>query len=135
MRMSRISHRLTTLTAALLLGILPLHGMARAEGAGGADKALVVIRFNQERVYFDQQLYSAVSKAVAAKPEVMFEVISLAPVTGQAASDAQWQSAASSHTQTVVASLQSMGVPASRIQVRGQMQPGLRYDETHVFVR
>lgn len=132
--MKSMARIILLVVTALLLGIVPLlsAGAARAEGG---NPPLVVIRFNQERVYFDQQLYSAISKAVAIKPELLLEVVSLAPSTGNAEIDRQWQAAASSHTQSVVVSLQSMGVPASRIQVSGQLQPGLRYDETHVFVR
>lgn len=96
---------------------------------------LVVVRFNQPRVYFDQQLYSAVSQAVEVKPEVMFDIISRAPTTGNAEQDAQWQATASHNTQAVVAAMQRMGVPMERMHITGQATPGLRYDETHIFVR
>lgn len=113
-------------------------GAALAVMAGAAfagTTPLVVVRFNQSRVYYDQQLYSAVSQAVAVKPDVMFDIVSHAPVTGDATRDAQWQATASHNTQAVVGSLQRMGVPMERMNVTGMAEPGLRYDETHVFVR
>ena len=108
---------------------------APAQSAGDASKALVIIRFNQARVYFDKQLFTAISKAVAIKPEVTFNIISYAPVTGDPQDDAKWQALASRDTQSVIASMQNMGIPVSRIQVTGQQEPGLKYDETHIFVR
>lgn len=96
---------------------------------------LVVIRFNQPTIYYDQQLYNAISKAVAIKPDLMIDVVSLAPQTGNGSTDEQWQRAASQHTQHVVATLQQIGVPRARIHVTGQHETGLRYDETRIFVR
>ncbi len=96
---------------------------------------LVVVRFNQERVYYEQPLYQAVAKAVAIKPEVMLDVVSMAPSTGNNVQDANWQQLSSRHTQAVVGSLQEMGVPLSRMTITGQAQPGLRYDEVHIYVR
>lgn len=100
-----------------------------------AAEPLVIIRFNQSRVYYDQQLYKAISQAVAIKPDVMIDVVSYAPETNNTTIDRQWQTAASQHTQQVVATLNSIGVPSSRISVSGQSMAGIRYDETHVFVR
>lgn len=115
-----------------VLVILFVH-QALAEMPGS--KPLVVLRFNQSRVYYEQPLYQAIEKAVAVKPGVMFDVVSLAPSTGQAANDAAWQQTASAHAQQVVASMQQMGVPMSRISVRGQSQPGIPADEVHIYVR
>ena len=123
--MKLFSRRLTITLVALLA----------ASHAVADPAALVVIRFNQPRIYFDQQLYSAVEKAVAVKPDVMFDVVSNAPVTGDALRDQQWITTASRNTQAVVAALQKIGVPAERLRVTGQTKSGLRYDETHIFVR
>ncbi len=103
--------------------------------AAHAAEPLVIIRFNQSRVYYDQQLYKAISQAVAIKPEVMIDVVSYAPETNDATVDRQWQAAASAHTKQVVNTLQSIGVPLSRISVSGQRLAGIRSDETHIFVR
>lgn len=106
-----------------------------AAHAAHAAEPLVIIRFNQSRVYYDQQLYKAISQAVAIKPEVMIDVVSYAPETNNTTIDRQWQAAASAHTQQVVNTLQSIGVPLSRITVSGQRLAGIRSDETHIFVR
>ena len=123
---------MTLLMALSLAFVLVLPSVGRATVDAG--EALVVVRFNQPRVYFDQQLYSAISKAVAIKPEVTFEVVSYAPATGNAQADQRWQSIAGRNTKAVIAAMTNMGVPMERISVTGESQAGLRYDETHVFV-
>ena len=126
----------TFLLAAVLSATAVVPTIGRAEGGEAvSNQPLVTIRFNQPRVYFDQQLYSAISKAVAVKPEVMFDVVSIAPSVGNVATDQQWQAVASGNTRAVIASMNKMGVPMSRINVVGQTEAGLHYDETRVFVR
>jgi hypothetical protein len=112
-----------------LLIILPIASLAQAS------KPLVVLRFNQPRVAYEQPLYDAVARAVAIKPQVVFDVISYAPTTGDPRTDQAWQTTAGHNAQTVVTSLQGMGVPLSRIRLSGQQQPGLGFDEVHVYVR
>lgn len=119
--------------SAVIAGFLLIWPMA-GTAESGTTPALVTIRFNQPRVYFDQQLYSAIAKAVAIKPEVMFDVVSLAPATGNATTDKQWQAVAGHNTRAVITVMNNIGVPADRITVKGQSQAGLRYDETQVFV-
>lgn len=94
---------------------------------------LVVVRFNQARVYYDQQLFSAVSQAVAVKPDVTFEIVSNAPSTGDSSRDDQWIVTASRNTQAVVATMKSIGVPMERMRVSGQVTPGIQYDETRIY--
>ncbi len=112
--------------------LIPLVFSAWMASAGNAP--LVTIRFNQPHVYYDGQLRGAVSRALAAKPDVVFEVVSVAPVTGNASLDARWQATAGHNTKAVIEDLQAMGVPPTQIRVKGQTQPDLKFDETQVFV-
>ena len=96
---------------------------------------LVVIRFNQPRVYFDQQLYGAIAKALEIKPELSLDVVSLSPSVGNAETDQKWHAVAGRNTRTVIDAMKEMGVPMNRINVIGKSQAGLHYDETQVFVR
>jgi hypothetical protein len=130
-RFSRYAHRIFLALVLVFPGALPVP----AQAVSDAGEPLVIIRFNQQRVYFDQQLYSAISKAVVIKPEVTFEVVSYAPVTGNAVADKNWQAVAGHNTRAVITAMNGMGVPMDRIHVTGQSQQGLRYDETHVFVK
>lgn len=98
---------------------------------------LVTIRFNQPQVDFEQQLYDALAQAVAAKPDLMIDLVTRAPTSGggTTVADKQWQATAGRNTRTVIAAMERMGVPVQRISVTGQFAPSLSYDETQVFVR
>lgn len=114
---------------------LALALVSLAPGFAAANEPLVIIRFNQARVYYDQQLYRAVAQAVAIKPDLLIDVVSYSPETSDSSADRQWQQAASQHTQQVVATLEQIGVPRSRISVSGERVAGIASDETHVFVK
>lgn len=126
-------HRLFTVVATLLIlaGMLAYTPSAEAQ----AGTPLVVIRFNQARVYYDQQLYGAISKAVAVKPDVTFDIVSNAPLTGDSSRDEKWIETASRNTQAVVAVMKSIGVPMERMRISGQVTSGIRFDETHIYAR
>lgn len=115
--------------------LLALSLVAAAYAANAADKALVIIRFNQPRIYFEQQLYGAISKAIAAKPAVKFDLVSYVPASGDKELDAKWQATARHNTQAVLKSMMEMGVPSSRITTRHAALRGGEYDELHLFVR
>lgn len=114
----------------VFMAFLPMLSAAQAPAA----TPLVTIRFNQPRVYFDKQLYSAISQAVAIKPDVTFDVVSLAPATGNAQLDLQWQQVASHNTRAVLAVMANIGIPAERLRVTGRSQSGITHDETQLFV-
>ena len=116
----------------IILATLPA---AQAQTVPLQNRALVVLRFNQQHVYYEDSLYNAISQAVSRKPSVMFDVVSYAPSTGDANADAQWQAVASHNTQLVVSSMEQMGVPLSRMRITGQRQNGLDFDEVRIFVR
>lgn len=122
------------LLAMTLAFLVPLGAEAQSF-SGDADKPLVLIRFNQRNVYYDRQLYMAVSRAVEVKPGVMFEVVSFVPNSGDAKRDSEWKKTSAAHAKQVITSLNQMGVPASRISYNVQNQQGLRFDEVHIFVR
>lgn len=96
---------------------------------------LVTIRFNQPNVYFDQQLTSAVTHVLQAKPDVMFDVVAFAPATGDPSIDRQWQGVAGRNTRNVVNAMTGLGITMDRMNVIGKSTAGLKFDETHIYVR
>lgn len=128
--MTKALHRsLIPLLLAVLLGGMP--GLAlSAEGR----VPLVTIRFNQQDVRYEQDLFAAMEKAVKAKPEVRLEIVSRAPSTGEASVDGYWQRVAGANTRRVLQTLVSMGVPPERITVTGKVDAAISFDETQVFV-
>jgi hypothetical protein len=102
---------------------------------GAIEKPLVLLRFNQRKVHYERQLFMAISRAVEVKPSVMFELVSVVPAAASADKQSQWQSRAQQHAQDVMASMQEMGVPQSRMHHRSQSMSGIKHDELHIFVR
>ncbi len=127
--MTKFSRFFSLSLLAFILAV-PAALMAQTQGS----QPLVVIRFNQPRVHFDQQLYGAIAKALEIKPDLTLDVVSMAPSVGNVDTDKKWQAVASRNTRSVIEAMKEMGVPMERISVTGQSQAGLRYDETHVFV-
>lgn len=113
-----------------LIGVVITPAAALAQSA-----PFIVIRFNQQRMYYEQPLYNAVAKAVSLKPEVMFDVVGVAPRSGDAAVDGQWQQRSRANVQEVVNTLNALGVPSSRLHVSYTQQEGPRFDEVHISAR
>ncbi len=128
--------RLTLLLAALFilpLGVSAVPFSAYAQ-ASHVDTPLMVVRFNQARVYYQKPLFSAVKQAFKAKPSVHFNVISLVPVGRDKAAGARLGRKARTNTSNIVQAMVNMGVPQSRINVQYRQQNAIRADEVHIFV-
>ncbi len=103
--------------------------------SGLMHKPLMIIRFNQPRVFYKKSLFTALSKAIEVEPSVMFNLVSYVPRTGDAASDERALAKANAHLREVVGQMRKMGVPQTQISINNELQAGLRYDEIHIFVR
>jgi hypothetical protein len=99
-----------------------------------SDVPLVVIRFNQPRVMYQNQLYNAIAKAVQIKPTVFFTVVSLVPSVEDSYQSERLTAHASTQTSGVLSTLRSMGIPRDRIRVSREQTPGLRAHEVHIYV-
>lgn len=114
--------------AALLVSLCSALPIANAQSQ--SDVPLLVLRYNQPHIYYDKQLFSAVSKAVAIKPTVTFSLVSFVPAVGGEAMEA----AANSHATTLVKKLQGMGIPAGHIKVSQQRVDDAKYHEIYLYV-
>ncbi len=99
-----------------------------------ANVPLVVIRFNQDKVLFERQLYNAIAKAVEIKPNVVLDVVSFVPVTGKESVDERLTASSAKETAGVVSSLRRMGIPSERMHVSNENAAELRFHEVHVYV-
>ncbi|MFO1242551.1 MAG: hypothetical protein U1E36_05040 [Rickettsiales bacterium] len=132
-----------------LLLILPLFALVAlavpapvsAQGAGGgqyssaSDIPLVVIRFNQRKVFFERPLYNAVSKAVSIKPNVMLDVVSFIPQASSEDGQERVNASAASQQASVVNALLSMGVPRGQIRTSRDVAPDTQFHEVYVYVQ
>ena len=114
--------------AALLVCLCATLPVSNAQSQ--SDTPLMVLRYNQPNIYYDKQLFNAVSKAVAIKPSVTFSLVSFVPTTGGEA----MASAANSHSSTLVSKLQAMGIPAAHIKVSQQAVNDAKHHEIYLYV-
>lgn len=96
---------------------------------------LAIIRFNQTRVFYEQQLFKAVSAAVQTKPNVIFDVVSFIPKSNGDALQSDVDSAAKAQSERVVSSLKKMGIISKNIYTSKEHDPAIRDHEIQIFVR
>jgi hypothetical protein len=102
---------------------------------GPGDRPLVVIRFDQANVEYEQPLYTAVSRALERKPSATFTIQAVAPNAGSAADVAVNTNASRQNAENVLRSLTNMGLPADRVSLAASMSPDIQSNEVRVFVR
>ena len=95
---------------------------------------LMVIRFNQPRIYYQQQLFTALKKAVEVKPTVQFRLVAFAPVHSDKRIQRRLGAQVRARLSQVVGSMQQMGIPANRITVNHSNSDKLQHDELHLYV-
>lgn len=103
--------------------------------ASHSDTPLLVVRFNQDRVYYQQPLYNAVSRALEAKPSVLFNIVAVIPQTDSESANQQSQAATQARAGTLVGEMVKMGVPQSRLRVSYQKSTFAQAPEVHIFVQ
>ncbi|MEZ5832108.1 MAG: hypothetical protein R3D05_13105 [Dongiaceae bacterium] len=105
-------------------------------GAGLASgRPFVVIRFDNPGVEYEQQLYQAVSAALARFPNVAFDLVAAAPADGTSEESTQNAEAARASSEKVMQSLLNMGLPADRISVSQVTDPNIQNTEVRLYVR
>jgi hypothetical protein len=102
---------------------------------GSSDRPLVVIRFDQANVDYEQPLYTAVSRALERKPSATFTIQAVAPNAGSAAQVAVNTNASRQNAENVLRSLTNMGLPADRVSLSASISPDIQSNEVRIFVR
>ncbi len=109
---------------------------SRANAApGGDERPLVVIRFDQPNVDYEQPLYTAVSRALERKPGATFTIQAVAPNAGSSAQVAVNTNASRQNAENVLRSLTNMGLPADRVSLSASMSPDIQSNEVRIYVR
>ncbi len=100
-----------------------------------AGRLLVLIRFNQPNVEYEQQLSAAVSTALQRKPDTEFSVIAVTPSSGEPSELAREQESSSRNAETVKRALVQLGLAPSRILMASTQTSDAKTAEVHVYVR
>jgi hypothetical protein len=109
-------------------------GATRASYAAGGTP-LVTIRFDRPKVDYQQILYAALTQALQTRPGAAFSIVAVSPTRGTVTAVQLAQTAAQRHAQDVLRSMTDMGVPAARLAVTSQTDPGVSSNEVRVFIR
>lgn len=122
-----LSNRLGAVSPADLAGGRPVQLAGR--------RPLVVIRFDRPDVPYQQALYNAVSKAIEARPQAQFDLVSVTPQRGGAADASLAQQRARRSAENVMRSLGDMGLPANRVTMSSTTSAEAATNEVHLYVR
>jgi hypothetical protein len=101
----------------------------------GKRQPLVVIRFDDENVEYEQPLYSAISQVLDRRPESGFDIVGVSPATGNQAQDALDSNRARRKASSVMRSLTGMGLTPDRISMSATNSPTVEVTQVHVYVR
>jgi len=98
-------------------------------------RLLVLIRYNQPNVEYEQQLSSAVGTALQRKPDTEFSIVSVTPTSGDPAELAKEQEVAARNAEGVKRALVQLGLAPSRISMGNTQTADAQTAEVHVYVR
>jgi hypothetical protein len=98
-------------------------------------RLLVLIRFNQSNVEYEQQLSAAVSTVLQHKPQSEFSVVAVAPLSGDPSELAKVQEESTRRAETVKRALVQLGLAPSRIVMGSTQTVDAKSAEVHVYVR
>lgn len=98
-------------------------------------RPLVVIRFDRDKVPYQQALYNAVGKVLERRPNAAFDLVAVAPSTGGPARVALNSTKARRYAEDVLRSLVEMGLPPARVAVSGKTAANANSNEVHLYLR
>jgi hypothetical protein len=101
----------------------------------GQRQPLVIIRFYRPDEDYQQALFTAVSRALERRPNSAFDLVSVAPGTGNPAQVALATNASRRNAEGVLRSLTNMGLPADRVSLSATSSPSANVAEVHVYIR
>ena len=88
---------------------------------------LILVRFNQPRVYFQRPMSNVVQRALNISPDVGFKVVHYTPKAGNKKAERDLNS--------VLQHLYRLGVRKGNVQVDQQVASALGHSEVHLYVR
>lgn len=98
-------------------------------------RPLVVIRFDRDKVPYQQALYNAIGKVLERRPNAAFDLVAVAPTSGGPARVALNTTKARRHAEAVLRSLIEMGLPPARVAVSGKTSSRATTNEVHLYLR
>jgi hypothetical protein len=100
-----------------------------------ARRPLVVIRFDNPNVEYEQALYTALKGALDRKPDAVFDLVAISPTKGGAGQSAVKSTTTKRHADQVLRSMSNMGLPGSRVTTSQTSSDTLDATEIQIYVR
>ena len=98
-------------------------------------RPLVVIRFDRNKVPYQQALYNAVSRVLERRPNAIFDLVAVAPAGGGPARVALNSNKARRYAEDVLRSLVEMGLPPTRVAVSAKTSSASNTNEVPPYLR
>ena len=98
-------------------------------------RPLVVIRFDRDKVPYQQALYNAVGQVLERRPDAAFDLVAVAPTSGGTARVALNSTKARRQAEEVLRSLVEMGLPPARVAISAKTSSGSKSNEVHLYLR
>ena len=98
-------------------------------------RPLLIVRFNQPRVQYEQALYASIAEALQRKPDATFDLLAVAPARGSIADVSLNSSASKRHAENVLRSMTEMGVNPNRVGLASTTSAAAQNNEVHLYVR
>lgn len=132
--MAFFAYRIRMFAALFFAAVMFFSAVSPAAAQSHLDTPLMVVRFNQPRLNYQQSLYNVLGRALEAKPDVFFNIIALVPQSADASVTQKLQAQTQANAGTIVGDMVRMGIPQNRLRVSYQ-RAGIEYPEVHIFVQ
>ena len=103
----------------------------RSSAPSSQNDAVMVIRFNQKYVYFENALKKVVDKVYAIKPNAAYEIQSVVPNESSDTNAKKYLE----NLRAVVAEFNRLGISKDRISIRTDATDLVKSQEVNIFVR
>ncbi len=98
-------------------------------------RPLVVIRFDRNKVNYQQALYTTVSQVLDRRPDATFDLVAVSPQQVASGQQALGVTQARRQAEQVLQSLTEMGLPPSRVALSAGTSMTAHSNEVHLYLR
>ncbi|MEK6745527.1 MAG: hypothetical protein AABY33_00645 [Pseudomonadota bacterium] len=126
-----VSIALTVLLLSSYYSAVKAESRANITSSPSQKDAVLVIRFNQKYVYFENALKKVIDKVYGIKPNAGYEIQSVIPNDGNDGNAKKYLE----NLRNVVAEFNRLGIPKERISIRTDVTDLVQSQEINIFVR
>ncbi|WP_135080113.1 hypothetical protein [Terasakiella sp. SH-1] len=98
-------------------------------------RPLVVIRFDRNKVNYQQALYTTVSQVLDRRPNAMFDLVAVSPERVSTGQQSLGKTQSRRQAEQVLRNLTEMGLPPSRVALGASTSPTATANEVHLYLR